>query len=318
MNTYKKPIVMIVISLTIIVIGLFFLCAQQRGKAGSGSDMSADDEAFRQELLQMLDLADSTGQGEQVDEITLPDESEDDVLSLLVPEKADESARGEAATSTGESVSPAAEAAKTATAANMGLSEEMFLKVQNDLDRLEKTLEERSHAVDSLRRIIENRNARIQELENRLKEFRAGKRAAMAMRQQPASHLSVSAGGSSDFMQKYRAARTEFEAYHYQNALQTFQDLLEQYPNHPMADNCQYWIGECYFGMKQYQQAIVEFQKVFAFSQTDKYDDAQLMIGLSYVRSGQSDRAKTEFQTFLDTYAGSEYESIARRYIRNI
>ncbi|OPZ64053.1 MAG: Tetratricopeptide repeat protein [bacterium ADurb.Bin478] len=85
-----------------------------------------------------------------------------------------------------------------------------------------------------------------------------------------------------------------------------------------LADNCQYWIGESYFGLKEYQQAIMEFQKVFAYSMTDKYDDAQLMIGLSYVRSGQKEKAQKEFETFLNTYAGSEYAGVARRYYRDI
>jgi len=51
---------------------------------------------------------------------------------------------------------------------------------------------------------------------------------------------------------------------------------------------------------------------------TDKYDDAQLMIGLSYVRSGQKEKAQKEFETFLNTYAGSEYAGVARRYYRDI
>jgi TolA-binding protein len=85
-----------------------------------------------------------------------------------------------------------------------------------------------------------------------------------------------------------------------------------------MADNCQYWIGECYYGLRQYQKAIIEFQKVFAYSATDKHDDAQLMIGLSYFRLGQRDQAQSEFQTFLNNFADSEYSSIARRYVQDI
>lgn len=313
MNTYKKPVVITILSLAVILIGLFLLCAQQRGKAGGGEDLSADDEAFRQELLQMLDLTEVDRDAEQVDEITLPDESEDDVLSLLVPEKAAKKASEKSA----PEASPVSEAARRTTPETMGMSEEMFIKIQNDVDRLEKTLEERTAAVDSLRRIIENRNARIRELEQRLQAYRAGKSGATAMASTAPVRQS-SAAASSDFMRQYRVARGLFERYEYNDAIEAFQNLLQTYPNHPMADNCQYWIGESYFGLKQYQKAILEFQKVFAYPQTDKYDDAQLMIGLSYVRIGQRDRARSEFETFLNNYAGSEYESVAKKYIRTI
>ena len=316
MNTYKKPVVITILSLAVILIGLFLLCAQQRGKVGGGEDLSADDEAFRQELLQMLDLTEVDQDTEQVDEITLPDESEDDVLSLLVPEKAAEKTSEKSA----PEASPVSEAARRTTPETMGMSEEMFIKIQNDVDRLEKTLEERTAAVDSLRRIIENRNARIRELEQRLQAYRAGKTSGTAVASTASTRRSsaTTSAASSDFMRQYRVARSLFERYEYNDAIEAFQNLLQTYPNHPMADNCQYWIGESYFGLKQYQKAILEFQKVFAYPQTDKYDDAQLMIGLSYVRIGQRDRARSEFQTFLNNYAGSEYESVAKKYIRTI
>ncbi len=42
------------------------------------------------------------------------------------------------------------------------------------------------------------------------------------------------------------------------------------------------------------------------------------MIGLCYVRLNQLQMARSVFQEFLDTYAGSEYMSIAQRYYRSI
>ena len=77
------------------------------------------------------------------------------------------------------------------------------------------------------------------------------------------------------FMSAYQSARAQFERYDYNGAIESFQALLQQNPNHSMADNCQYWIGESYFGLKQYQKAIMEFQKVFAYGPADKHDDAR-------------------------------------------
>jgi TolA-binding protein len=42
------------------------------------------------------------------------------------------------------------------------------------------------------------------------------------------------------------------------------------------------------------------------------------MIGLSYVRSGQKQKAQQEFEDFLNNYSNSEYFSVAKRYYRDI
>ncbi|HQG44356.1 MAG TPA: tetratricopeptide repeat protein, partial [bacterium] len=254
--------------------------------------------------------------------------SDDEMLALL---GAENETGNEAAAANRESATPKKESAaggKTAsrgeglletkpstTPGTMGLTPEMFIKIRSDISRLEAALEQRSATVDSLQNIITNRNARLQEL-----EAQRSKRAAVTpvVTAKTIKKTARAAASSSAFDTAYEDARSLFEAHKYQAAIDAFSRLLADYPDHTMADNCQYWIGECYFGMREYQKAIVEFQKVFAFSETDKHDNAQLMIGLSYVRSNQADLAQKAFGTFLDTYSGSEYTSVARRYYRSI
>ncbi len=300
MNRQKRSFVGVFLALTIILIGLLLLCSQRKA-VNNDQDLATNDDAFRQELLNMLDLADDSTQVASANSET-NSESANDVLSLLTPES--EKAN---ATTTPLTTQP-----KT-TADNMGISEDMFKKVQSDVDRLEHILESKSQSVDSLKRIVENKNARVKDLEIKVTHGPVSTRS----RTLP-SHSQESAGyASSGFMGQYQKARSLFESFNYQDAIATFENLLSQYPNNAQADNCQYWIGECYYGLKQYQKAIMEFQKVFAYSQADKHDDAQLMIGLSYVKLGERDRANAEFETFLNTYAGSEYTSIAKRYYHN-
>src|SRR3990172_1364063 len=303
MSHYKKPVIGIALALVVILVGLFLLCAQQRSTVWDSENLSSNDEEFRQELLEMLDLSDDQVAGGQVDEITLPDESEDDVLALLTPEKV-------------ESDQPAL-TKPVSTAENMGLSENMFVRARNDVNRLEGLLEKTSTLVDSLKRIVETRNSRIKALEEKLQTYRSARVSGQVSGTREAGR-SGTVMPVDEFTSKYNQARDLFERYEYTASIEAMQKLLAEQPNHALADNYQYWIGECYYGLKQYQKAIIEFQKVFAYSQTDKHDDAQLMIGLSYIRIGQKEKAQTEFQTFLNTYVGSEYTSIARRYMQNI
>ena len=316
MNSNQKSLVWVFLALSIILVGLMLVCAQRQASQGGGADLSADDDQFRQELLEMLDLADDLDSGESTEPTTESDvqivgDSEDDVLALLVPESDSDTETMEANDLQTFSPEP------SETPQTMGLSEEMFIKVRNDVNRLERILAERSTAVDSLRRIVENRDARIRELEQRMAQ---GRSYATPTRTQYSSSGATSAAtpvASSAFMGSYQSARSQFESFRYQDAIDSMQSLLNNYPDHKMADNCQYWIGESYFGMKQYQKAILEFQKVFAYAQTDKHDDAQLMIGLCYMRLQQRDMAKKEFETFINTYGNSEYYGIAQRYYSN-
>jgi len=304
MNRQKRSFVGVFLALTIILVGLLLLCSQRKA-VNNDQDLATNDDAFRQQLLDMLDLADDSTKVASADSATSK-ESANDVLSLLAPES--EKAQ---ATTTPLKTQP------TATADKMGISEDMFKKIQSDVDRLENVLQNKSHSVDSLKRIVENKNARINDLETRVTS-RPVSTPSGTVSAHPHSSSSVRTNyASAGFMGEYQKARAQFESFNYEEAVATFENLLLKYPKHPLADNCQYWIGECYYGLKQYQKAIMEFQKVFAYSQVDKHDDAQLMIGLSYVKLGERNRANAEFETFLNTYAGSEYTSIAKRYYHN-
>jgi len=304
MNRQKRSFVGVFLALTIILVGLLLLCSQRKA-VNNDQDLATNDNAFRQELLDMLDLADDSTQVASADSAA-GNESANDVLSLLTPE----SEKAQAST-TPLKTKP------TTTADNMGISEDMFKKVQSDVDRLEHVLESKSQSVDSLKRIVENKNARIRDLEMRVTNRPAATTSRTVSSHPRNASVASESSASFGFMGGYQKARSLFESFNYQEAIATFEDLLSQYPNHPLADNCQYWIGECYYGLKQYQKAILEFQKVFAYSQADKHDDAQLMIGLSYIKLGERDRANAEFKTFLNTYAGSEYTAIAKRYYHN-
>ncbi len=296
---------MVLIAILIILVGLFLVCAQRQATdAANGEDLAVDDDQFKQELLQLLDLTeDSTAVTESPD-VDITAQPEDDVLALLETEK-------ETTQDAGQDRRTQLDTPSQTTSDNLGISAEMFNKLKGDVDRLERDLETRSAAVDSLRSILNNRNSRLQELEARVAGMPAKSPAIRPRRGQGQA-------GSAAVKSSYEQARGLFESFQYRDAINAFTRLLEQSPDDVLADNCQYWIGESYFGLKEYQQAIMEFQKVFAYSMTDKYDDAQLMIGLSYVRSGQKEKAQKEFETFLNTYAGSEYAGVARRYYRDI
>jgi TolA-binding protein len=121
-----------------------------------------------------------------------------------------------------------------------------------------------------------------------------------------------------EFERRYDEALRLFHQRQYAQALEQFQSLLAENPVHPLADNCQYWIGECLYGQRRYLEAFSAFCRVFAFDATDKYDDAQLKIALCQMRLGDARMAQQELENFLKLYPQSEYVTTARAYLSRL
>jgi tol-pal system protein YbgF len=121
--------------------------------------------------------------------------------------------------------------------------------------------------------------------------------------------------GDTGYEEAYRQALEIFNQREYSQALALFQSLLERDRKNSLADNCQYWIGECFYAKKDYQRAILEFEKVFSFPKANKDDDAQLKIGLCYLRMNDKESAQRELTRLLSNYPNSEFAGTARKLL---
>lgn len=154
----------------------------------------------------------------------------------------------------------------------------------------------------------------------------------MALNQEASSPSRIPAGQPADrrsdrqapafqtdsYADRYQEALQTYRARNYRNAIQKFEALLATDSRHSLADNCQYWIGESYYDMQNYQQAIVAFEKVFTHSKSNKDDSAQLKLGMCYLRLDEKGKAKEEFQKLVHDYPASEYVGIAKRFLAQI
>ena len=85
-----------------------------------------------------------------------------------------------------------------------------------------------------------------------------------------------------------------------------------------MADNAQYWLAECYYSQKDYKRAIIEFEKVFTFVNTNKNDDAQYKIALAHQSIGSIEKARAEFQRLIEYFPGSEFYQQAKTALKSL
>ncbi len=129
----------------------------------------------------------------------------------------------------------------------------------------------------------------------------------------PTSSLS-----DAEYERKYREAYQLFSEHQYRQAMEIFKSLVASNPNHNLADNAQYWIGECYYLLGDYRAAILAFEKVFTFKNSNKNADAQYKLGLCYYHLKDYKRARLEFQTFVDNYQNSKLVRKAEAYLAKL
>ncbi|NIR51182.1 tetratricopeptide repeat protein [candidate division KSB1 bacterium] len=182
--------------------------------------------------------------------------------------------------------------------------------LEKEVDQLQDELTEKDREISQLRAELTQKESKISELENR---SRTASRPRAPMRTSSASN-----GPSPEFRSNYQNALNQFRSRNYQGALTLFRDLLQSDSNNSLSDNCQYWIGECYYGMGNFNQAIAEFEKVFSFPNSNKTDDAQLMLGVCYLKLGDKQQARAELDRLLSTYPESEYIPVAQRYLARL
>ena len=122
--------------------------------------------------------------------------------------------------------------------------------------------------------------------------------------------------------QEYRKLYSQYYKFfineEYDSSIRGFQDLLTADKTHDLSENCQYWMGEAYFAKGDYDIALETFKKVFNFPNEKKEDDAQLKIGICYIKIGDNSRAKKELQNYIDQYPRGEFVSKAKSYLTQL
>ncbi len=188
------------------------------------------------------------------------------------------------------------------------LSEELFLDLEVEIAELEKLSGSRNSMLDSLRLEMQEADHQIAALSN-LVDVPKGSNFNFASTNQTAPRLQ----SNSEYAQYYQDALDDVYGKRFDLAIVKFQELLRQRDSDNLADNAQYWIAECNYALGNYQVAIAEFERVFAFENNNKIDDAQFMIGIAYLKAGDPRLAQLEFSNLLAFYQDSEYIARAER-----
>jgi tol-pal system protein YbgF len=110
----------------------------------------------------------------------------------------------------------------------------------------------------------------------------------------------------------YRRAYETLRAGNQTEAEQLFREFLRNFPSSDLADNSQYWIGECFYDRKEFAQAVREFRRVIErYPSGNKVPDALLKVGFSYLALGSSDAGKQTLLQLQRSYPRHEAAGLA-------
>jgi len=105
----------------------------------------------------------------------------------------------------------------------------------------------------------------------------------------------------------------------YDAAIKGFTDYLQYCGKQDLADNARFWIGEAYYSMEKYQEAIREFKQMeIDYSGSEKRPGAMYKMARSYEELGNKADAKAIFQKLVDDYPGTLESEQAKEKLKEM
>jgi len=119
-----------------------------------------------------------------------------------------------------------------------------------------------------------------------------------------------------DDAQYYIGYINEKKLGYYIQALLEYQELINNYPDSYYADDAQLGIGNCYYVTYDYSHAIEAYQKLINdFPESSLLALAQYSIAQSYRKLANYEQAILEFNKVIENYSESDYAAPAQYYI---
>ena len=91
----------------------------------------------------------------------------------------------------------------------------------------------------------------------------------------------------------YEGALRSYQSRKFTRAIAAFREVLNVPHPHALKDNARYWIGECWYGMGKYEQALTAFEKVSTlYPKGNKVLHARIKIAYCHYRLGETAEAR--------------------------
>jgi tol-pal system protein YbgF len=214
---------------------------------------------------------------------------------------------------------------ETATADRAAV-EDLGAGVRADLERIARGNADVGLELQQLIARIEALESRLAESESRFTELSAQIATAheelqaflaQAIAQRPGGEGSAPTGPlPSDPQALYQSAYNDFLRGNYDLAILAFRQFLASFASSQLADNAQYWIGECYFHQQRFREAIAEFERVAtAYPSSERLASALLREGYAWLELGDAGAGREALEAVMTQFPRSDEAILAKRQL---
>jgi len=126
------------------------------------------------------------------------------------------------------------------------------------------------------------------------------------------------ASDEADTKRVYEQAYKDLTRGNYSLAVLGFREFLKRSPSSDLSDNAQYWVGECFYAQRDFNQAAQEFLKVEElYPKGDKVPAALLKTGYSFLQLDDKANARRYLNEVIEKFPNSEEAVSARNKLRS-
>jgi len=163
---------------------------------------------------------------------------------------------------------------------------------------------------------LKSQEATLKARDDEIKQLRETMDTTQKAMAEPASGqtMSEAAIGESEAVRRdYEAAWRALDKKDYKLAIGRFKEFLKKYAKSKLAVNAQYWLGECHYALREFDQAIIEFDAVRRkYPQGDKVPAALLKQGYAFAELGEKVNARLILQEVVEKYPQSSEAAKAK------
>ena len=220
-----------------------------------------------------------------------------------------------------------------ATRANLADTRANLQQVQGELSSLKELIDATRHQVgQQIDNTSRQGDQRVKDLEARLAKLAEGFKTQgeqLQLRedelkeakglQLPPETTEMAAAENETIRRDYEVAWRNLEKRDYRIAIARFKDFQKKHPKSTLAGNAQYWIGESHYALREFDQAIIEFDAVRTrYPEAAKLPAALLKQAYAFAELGEKTNARLLLQEVVEKYAQTPEATQAKQKLKSL
>ncbi len=117
----------------------------------------------------------------------------------------------------------------------------------------------------------------------------------------------------------YNASKDSFDQGRFEESIEGFSTFLDRYPKSELADNAQYWIGECYMALGRYDLAIPAYEEVKKkYPEGNKVPDAMLKQAMAFLKINDKTSTRILLKRIISSFPESDQAKVAKQRLETL